>query len=74
MGDISFEDVAIVSCGTLSLELNHLKETGFLDAKQVFYTTPGLHESPGELERQLLHQVEKAKRRRAHPYYEDYHR
>lgn len=61
MGDISFSDMAIVSCGTLSLELNHLKETGFLDAKQVFYTTPGLHESPRDLERQLLHQVEKAK-------------
>jgi len=61
MDDISFSDIAIVSCGTLSLELNHLKETGFLDAKQVFYTTPGLHENPGDLERQLLHQVEKAK-------------
>jgi hypothetical protein len=61
MGDISFSDIAIVSCGTLSLELNYLKETGFLDAKQVFYTTPGLHENPGDLERQLLQQVEKAK-------------
>jgi hypothetical protein len=61
MDEISFSDIAIVSCGTLSLELNHLKETGFLDASHIFYTTPGLHENPRNLERQLLHQVEKAK-------------
>jgi hypothetical protein len=61
MNDISFSDIAIVSCGTLSLELNHLKETGFLDARHIFYTTPGLHENPRDLERQLLHRVEKAK-------------
>jgi hypothetical protein len=61
MNDISFSDIAIVSCGTLSLELNHLKETGFLDAGHIFYTTPGLHENPRDLERQLLHRVEKAK-------------
>jgi hypothetical protein len=30
MDNISFSDIAIVSCGTLSLELNHLRETGFL--------------------------------------------
>ena len=61
MGDISFSDIAIVSCGTLSLELNHLKECGFLNARQIFYTTPGLHENPLELERQLLHRIGKAK-------------
>jgi len=27
----SFADIAIVTCGTLSLEINHLKEEGFLD-------------------------------------------
>ena len=57
----SFSDIAIVSCGTLTLELNHLKETGFLDARQILYTTPGLHERPKELERQLVKRVEKAK-------------
>ena len=31
MTDISFADIAIVSCGTLSLELNHLRAEGFLD-------------------------------------------
>jgi hypothetical protein len=61
MDDLSFSDTAIIACGTLSLELNHLKETGFLDAKHIFYTTPGLHESPRELERQLIQRVEKAK-------------
>jgi hypothetical protein len=61
MGDMSFSDVAIVSCGTLSLELNHLKDSGFLDAGHIFYTTPGLHEKPLELERQLLHRISKAK-------------
>jgi len=61
MGDTSFSDIVIVSCGTLTLELNHLKETGFLDAQQILFTTPGLHEKPKELERQLINRVERAK-------------
>ena len=61
MDAISFSDFAIVSCGTLSLELQHLKEAGFLDAGHIFYTTPGLHENPRELERQLLQHVQKAR-------------
>jgi len=61
MDSISFSDIAIVSCGTLSLELNHLKEVDFLNARQILYTTPGLHETPRELERQLLKQIAKAK-------------
>jgi len=61
MDHISFSDFAIVSCGTLGMELNHLKETGFLDVNHIFYTTPGLHEDPRELERQLIQRVEKAK-------------
>jgi hypothetical protein len=61
MDNLSFSDIIIVSCGTLSPELNHLKETGFLDARHIFYTTPGLHERPKELEKQLLHRVEIAK-------------
>jgi hypothetical protein len=59
----SFSDIAIVSCGTLTLELNHLKEAGFLDARQILYTTPGLHEDPRELERQLIERIQKAKDR-----------
>jgi hypothetical protein len=61
MDAVSFSDIVIVSCGTLSPELNHLRETGFLDVRQVLYTTPGLHETPRELESQLLKQIAKAK-------------
>jgi len=61
MESISFSDIVIVSCGTLSPELNHLREVGFLDARRILYTTPGLHEVPRELERQLLKEIAKAK-------------
>jgi hypothetical protein len=61
MNNISFSDIAIVSCGTLSLELNYLKNTGFLDATHIFYTTPGLHEDIHELERQLRERIDRAK-------------
>ncbi len=61
MGEVSFSDIAIVSCGTLSLELGYLKDIGFLNARHIFYTTPGLHENPRELEKQLVQRVEKAK-------------
>ena len=63
MDHISFSDIAIVSCGTLSLELNHLKEEGFLDTNHLFYTTPGLHEEVRELERQLIDRIERAKKK-----------
>ncbi len=61
MGEVSFSDIAIVACGTMSLELNYLKNEGFLDAKAIYYTTPGLHQDPHELERQLVDRVAKAK-------------
>jgi hypothetical protein len=61
MGQASFSDIAIVSCGTLSLELTYLKKSGFLDARHIFYNTPGLHERPRELERQLIYRINKAK-------------
>lgn len=60
MSGTTFEDIAIVSCGTLSLELNYLRKEGFLDARHVYYTTPGLHESPRELESQLLEKMGRA--------------
>ena len=62
MTQISFSDIAIVSCGTMSLELKYLQNEGFLDARHIFYTTPGLHENPPELERQLLSRIQKAKK------------
>jgi len=58
---VSFQDYAIVACGTLNMELNQLKESGFLDAKKILYTKPGRHEVPRELESQLVRQIGKAK-------------
>jgi hypothetical protein len=55
-----FKDYAIVSCGVMVPELNALKEEGFLDG-HLIYTAPGLHQSPAELETQLLKQLEAAK-------------
>lgn len=61
MGSISFSDIAIVSCGTLSMELNHLRDEGFLDTNHLYLTTPGLNEDIHELERQLVSRINKAK-------------
>jgi hypothetical protein len=61
MDSMSFADIAIVACGTLSLELNYLKNEGLLDAPILWYTTPGLHQDIHELERQLVRQIAKAK-------------
>jgi hypothetical protein len=58
---ISFSDISIVSCGTVSLELDHLNRQGVLDARQILYTTPGLHQDIPELERRLVHQIGKAR-------------
>jgi len=63
MNSISFADIAIVSCGTLSMELNHLRDEGFLDTQHMYLTTPGLHEDIRELERQLISRIQKAKER-----------
>ena len=59
--EISFEHCTIVACGTLSLELNHLKKSGFLNARRIEYTKPGRHEVPRELEQQLVDRIGKAK-------------
>ena len=61
MDNISFADIAVVSCGTMSLELNYLKQEGFLDTQHIFYTTPGLHQDIPELERQLINRINKAR-------------
>ncbi|HDI60140.1 MAG TPA: DUF1638 domain-containing protein [Desulfobacteraceae bacterium] len=61
MVETSFADISIVSCGTLSLELNHLQQEGLIDPAQILYTTPGLHQDIPELERQLVRQIQKAK-------------
>jgi hypothetical protein len=58
----SFREYAIVACGTLNMELNHLKDSGFLNAKKILYTKPGRHEVPQELESQLIRQISTAKK------------
>jgi len=60
MSNTSFANIAIVSCGTVSLELNYLKQDGFLDTNHLYYTTPGLHQDIPELERQLVSRIKKA--------------
>jgi hypothetical protein len=59
---VSFRDYVFIACGTLSLELNHLKKDGFLDAKKVLYTQPGRHEIPRELKSQLTEKIREAKK------------
>lgn len=58
---VTFQDYAIVACGTLNMELNHLRDSGFLDARKILYTKPGRHEVPRELESQLIRQISNAK-------------
>jgi len=59
---LSFRDYSIVACGTLNLELNYLRDAGFLDARKILYTKPGRHEVPHELESQLIRQIGNAKK------------
>ena len=49
----SFQGYTVIACGTLRPELDYLRKTGFLDAKLIIYTPPGLHEKPKELIYQL---------------------
>ena len=57
---ITFKDISIVSCGTLKPEIDRLQAEEFCDAEKLFFTAPGLHEWPWELEKQLPRQLEKA--------------
>jgi hypothetical protein len=59
--NVSLRDYAIVACGTLNMELNHLKDSGLLDVRKILYTKPGRHEVPLELESQLIRQIKTAK-------------
>jgi hypothetical protein len=52
---------SIVACGTLRREIRHLADKGFLDSDRVFFTGPGLHEWPKQLEKQLIRQAAKAR-------------
>ncbi len=61
-GKTSFKGYAFVSCGTLRDEVEHLQKTGFLDADKVLFTAPGLHEKQKELQKQLVRQLENARK------------
>jgi len=57
---VSFQGVAVVSCGTMRRELTQLKEEGFFNPDVLLFTAPGLHEWQPELKKQLLSQLSKA--------------
>jgi hypothetical protein len=59
--ETSFADLAVVACGTLGPELNHLKQSGFLNARKLLFTKPGRHEVPKELEAQLVDRIRVAR-------------
>jgi hypothetical protein len=61
--DLFLKHCSIVACGTLSLELNYLRKSGFLAGSRIEYTKPGRHEVPRELEQQLVERIGKAKSR-----------
>lgn len=62
MNDISFKDIAIVSCGTLRMEIETLQKEGFLDTTHIFFTPPGLHQDVMKLETRLLSAIDAAKK------------
>ena len=57
----TFEDRCIVSCGMLHPEMTHLAESGFLNARRILFTPPGLHALPDRLEEHLLKRLEQAR-------------
>lgn len=61
MNKVSFNGFSVVACGTVKRELSILNEEGFLNTDKLYFTTPGLHEIPGELENQLVRRLSKAK-------------
>jgi len=62
MSQPTFEDRCIISCGMLYPELTYLRETGFLNPRQVLFTPPGLHAIPERLEENLLKRLATARK------------
>ncbi len=54
--------MAIVSCGTMQMELDALKKEGFLDTDHLFFTPPGLHQDVVKLEERLIATIDKARK------------
>jgi len=57
----TFEDRCIISCGMLHPEVTHLARSGFLNARKILFTPPGLHALPHKLEEHLLSRVAQAR-------------
>jgi len=57
----SLDGCSIVACGTLRREMRQLAELDFVDGERMFFTAPGLHEWPKQLEKQLIRQAAKAR-------------
>jgi hypothetical protein len=57
----TFEDRCIISCGMLHPEIIHLRQSGFLNPRRIFFTPPGLHALPDRLEEQLLKRLDQAR-------------
>ncbi|SMC36897.1 Protein of unknown function [Desulfocicer vacuolatum DSM 3385] len=63
MNNISFSDMAVVSCGTMQMELESLRKEGFLDTEHLFFTPPGLHQDVEKLEERLIATIDRAKKK-----------
>lgn len=54
---------ALVACGVLRQEIERLREQGRLGFDEVYFTAPGLHDNPKELDRQLRKRLDEALQR-----------
>jgi hypothetical protein len=61
MAHLTSVDCCIISCGMLHPEMTHLRETGFLNARRILFTPPGLHALPEKLEEHLLMRLAQAR-------------
>jgi hypothetical protein len=64
MADRSYStagDGCIISCGMLHPEIAHLRNTGFLNPREILFTPPGLHALPKKLEEHLLRRLAQAR-------------
>jgi len=58
---LTSKDGCIISCGMLQPEITHLQKTGFLNARRILFTPPGLHALPDKLEEHLLRRLKQAR-------------
>ena len=61
MAYLTSGDRCIISCGMLHPEITHLREIGFLNARRILFTPPGLHALPDKLEEHLLMRLAQAR-------------